>query len=623
MKYLILFFLLFTGLSSHAQIPNPFHKNVNGLAKKFKNKYPDDSTRVVAIYEWINDYMRYDLKAFKKYKFKVNSYSLNRALYRRKAMCYGLSKLFQDICLRSGIQCTQLEGYSLENPDDPYIHYYYNDHAWNTVSINGHWYLFDVTYDNGFIEKKKRPVRKFLNRTFGVPLLHDKTKYVHEPKNDFIFSTGSSFGQTHYPVLINALLISEKWSLEAFSKKKKMWGDYDPSLYPTLVQLSDYTAMNAAIKRKIAADQSLPFNPKNNLVKVSNYYQSLLNGKKVRTDFNKSDVDTVLKYAALFKRDHNALHAMNIKRVTDEHKGLSAALNKVVAQNGRMAVQYNKKTIKADAKLIKNTEVNALNASKIEERQLKLEEQESSTRKKYDSIPFQQHLTQYNTTLAAGDSLWVSLTKNNPVLDSMNTQAEKLFLTLYEALQRRKVLLMTHRNADADLKPYPKLKIITEAIDSMNRLTEYCKVQMEKTESAYNKIRQQSIRMATIGFTLTSKEYLRIKTGVLVEPPYSKDTLVEELKKRSEAFKNGLVNLYHHDEELLHNHTAQFRMLASILKSEKKVLKNTIRMRAMAYEHRLKHENYRYRAYDKLITDISSHMRNLKMTYKKKTASRK
>ena len=114
--------------------------------KKFKKQYPDDSTRTVAIYNWIKGYLRYDLNAYKKYKFKVNNHPLSKVLYRRKALCYGFSKLFQDVCLLSGITCAQLQGYSFENPDDSYVHYYYDDHAWNAASINGHWYLFDVKY---------------------------------------------------------------------------------------------------------------------------------------------------------------------------------------------------------------------------------------------------------------------------------------------------------------------------------------------------------------------------------------------------------------------------------------------------------------------------------------------
>ncbi|MBC7486979.1 MAG: hypothetical protein H7282_09540 [Cytophagaceae bacterium] len=624
MKHFILFFLLLLTLSAAAQIPNPFHKNVEKLAKKFKNKYPDDSTRTVAIYHWIKGYLRYDLKAYKKHKFKVNNYSMNKVLYRRKALCYGFSKLFQDLCLRSGISCAQLTGYPFENPNDPYIHYYYDDHAWNTAAINGHWYLFDVTYDNGFIKKKKRVIRKFLNRTFALPLLYDKTKFVHQPTDKFIFQSGGPFVDTHYPILINGLLIAEKINIESFAKKDvKIRGSYNPSTYPEMAQLSDYSGTNQAIQLKIAADQSPLFNPKNNLIKAVNYYNGMLYRKDIKENFNKSDVDTVIKYAALFKRDNNMLHTKNIKRVGDEHKELLQALKETEKYNFILANHFSKKGIKNIAKLAKNTEANAINANKIEERQMKLHDHEAGSREKYDTIPFANHFEEYQKILTSDDSLLMVLKNSNRLLDSLNKSSDEAFQTLNNLLQRRVVLLKAHRTEDMNLATYPELKPVSTGIDSLTRLVENYKAQTNKIETNYNKVRLQAIRAANEGFTLTSKEYIKIQTGVSVKKPFSKDSLVANLLDRSYAFKGALVYLYHHNEELLHSQTTQYVVTTKFLKKEKKVILKTIGMRYAAYQYRIKYENGRYKAYDNLISGISDRMRVLKMSYKRKVAVKK
>ncbi|MDB5256012.1 MAG: Kyphoscoliosis peptidase [Chitinophagaceae bacterium] len=623
MKHFILFFLLILTLSGAAQIPNPFHSNVDKLAKKFKKKYPDDSTRTVAIYNWIKGYLRYDLKAYKRYKFKVNSYPMSKVLYRRKALCYGFSKLFQDLCLRSGITCAQLSGYPFENPNDPYIHYYYDEHAWNAAVINGHWYLFDVTYDNGFVKKKKRVIRKFLNRTLAVPLLYDKTKFVHQSKDKFIFQSGGIFVETHYPILINGLLISDKVSIESFANKDiQIWGSYNASSYPRMVQLSDYAGTNQAMQLKIAADQSVLFNPKNNLIKAVNYYNGMVINKKIKDNFNKSDVDTVIKYAALFKRDNNLLHTRNIKRVGDEHKNLLDPLNKAFSHNTRLAVQFNKNGLKAIVKLAKTTEKNAINANKMEERQLKLEEHQAGSSKKYDTIPFTTHLGQYQATLKTSDSLLLVLTASNQLLDSLSLSAEESFGTLYSLLEKRMLFLKVHRTADMHLVTYPELRPVSTGIDSLTKLVDRYKAQVDKTENEYNKLRQQAIRTANTGYTLTSKEYIKIQTGIAVSKPFSKDSLVADLMNRTHAFKEALVNLYHHDEELLNSHTAQYLSAAKFLKKEKKVMLKTIGMREMAYHYRIKHEDSRYKAYDNLISGIGERMRLLKISYKRKTAGK-
>lgn len=624
MKHFILFFLLLLTLSGTAQIPNPFHKNVEGLAKKFKNKYPDDSTRTVAIYNWIKGYLRYDLNAYKKYKFKVNNYSMNKVLYRRKALCYGFSKLFQDVCLRSGITCAQLSGYPFENPNDPYVHYYYDNHAWNAAVINGHWYLFDVTYDNGFVKKKKRVIRKFLNRTFAFPLLYDKTKFIHQPTDKFIFQSGGPFVDTHYPILINGLLIADKVSIESFATKDiRIWGSYNPSSYPAMAQLSDYAKTNQAIQLKIAADQSQLFNPKNNLIKAINYYNGMLYRKDIKANFNKSDVDTVVKYAALFKRDNNMLHTKNVKRVTDEHKALLDPLNKAWNHNTKLATHYNKNGLKAIVKLAKTTEKNEINANKIEEQLFKLQSHQEGSREKYDTLPFTVHLQEFQQVLLTGDSLLLLLKANNQLLDSLSARSNESFDILYTLLEKRKMLLSSHRTADMNLVTYPEMLPVSTAIDSMTKQVDYYKSQIEKTENEYNRMRQQAIRTANKGYTLTSKEYIKLQTGVSIKKPFSKDSLVAILLNRTDVFKQALVILYHHDEEILNNHTFQYSSTAKFLKKEKKVIQKTIGMREAAYQFRIKHENGRYKAYDRLISGISERMRVLKMSYKRKAAVKK
>jgi|GEM_PF-6590805 len=619
MKYLILFLLLLIALSSTAQIPNPFHRSVESLAKKFKRQYPDDSTRTVAIYDWVKNYMRYDLNAFEKYKFKVNSYPLSKILYRRKALCFGLSKLFQELCLRSGIKCVQLQGYAFEDPNDPYIHYYYDNHAWNTASINGHWYLFDVTYDNGFVKKKKRAVRKFLNKTFSIPLLYEKIKYIHQPANRFSFKSGGQFIHSHYPVLINGVLINDKVSIESFAKNEvSISGDYNPSSFPNMAQLFNFAASNESIQLKIAADQSVPFNPKNNLIKAINYHNSLFQLKKIKVNFNKSDVDTVVKYTALFKRDNTVLHAKNSKRVSDEHKSLLASLNKALGHNEQLAIQYNKKGIRGITKLAKSTEANVIKSNKIEERQLKLEEHLAGSRKKNDTIPFATHLVHHKKAVAAGDSLLLTLNKDYGVLDSLIKRSEELFNATYHLLKERVLLLNAHRAGDMNLKTYTELSIMTTDMDSITSQIDRYKTQIDKTEYEYNRLRQQAIRNATSGFTLTSKEYVKTQTSISVPLPYSKDSLVEELLVRTNDFKEALVALYHHDEEIVNMQTSHYLSAAKFLKGERKIIQKTIVMRQIAYSCRINHENRRYKAYENYVFSMSNGMRMLKMSYRRK-----
>jgi len=624
MKHFILFFLLLLTLSGTAQIPNPFHKNAGKIALKFKKKYPDDSTRVVAIYDWLNSYMRYDYRAFRKYKFQVNNYSLNRLLYRRKALCYGLSKLFKEICLRSGVKCILLEGYSFENPEDAYIHYYYDDHAWNAVEVNKKWYLFDVTYDNGYIVFRKRVIRKFLNQTLGIPFVYSKTKFVRHTTHRFFMQSGAAFVSGHYPVLINGLLLNEKIRLDSFATGMyDVEESYNASFYPTMAQLSTYASTDEPIRLKTEADQSMLFNPKNNLVKALNYYNSLLDKKDIRIDFNKSDVDTVIKYAVLFKKDNTMIHGMNNKRVKDEHKRLLAPLGRTIRHNGRLISLYDKRAYKAFIKFEKTADANSINSDKIIARFRKLEKTRAGKSRKLDTIPFIVHLENHKQVLRTTDSLSVVLNGEEKVLDSLSIRSLAFFDTMYYCMQQRVVLARVHCVKDIFLSAYPRMSGVGKSMDSLTALIDRYKVLMEKSESEYNKCRGQAMRAATTGFNTSCKDYVKIKTAVSVPSPYFKDSLIMEDWSRAQLFKNILVSLHHHNEEILHRQTLQFPLARSCAKAEKKQLKKVAKYRNMAYETRMTHEKARFLAYDRLIIRIASRMQVLKMTYKRKKVYKK
>ena len=67
----------------------------------------------------------------------VDSKSLVDGLKQNKAVCYGYTVLFKNICERVGIPCDYREG-STE----------YGAHAWNIVHVGGKEYLVDVTWDD-------------------------------------------------------------------------------------------------------------------------------------------------------------------------------------------------------------------------------------------------------------------------------------------------------------------------------------------------------------------------------------------------------------------------------------------------------------------------------------------
>src|SRR6478609_2980980 len=269
---ILLLFILLCG-SAQAQIPNPFHKSVKGLSKKFLRKYPNDSVRAEAIYIWVTHYMRYDYRAYKKYKWKINSYSTSRVLYRRKAVCDGFAKLFQELCQSSQITCIKLEGYSYENKNDPFRHHYYANHAWNAVKLNGQWYLCDATLDDGYVKVKRRPFLKLLNHFTGIPFVYNKYKFVHKPTLNYYLAENYDFYKDHYPLLPNGLLSQTNIPLNDFREESlPLFSNYSACMDSSYYTLDAFTNKNKVDQMRIVGHEALRRNPNNHLSITLNYF---------------------------------------------------------------------------------------------------------------------------------------------------------------------------------------------------------------------------------------------------------------------------------------------------------------------------------------------------------------
>lgn len=96
------------------------------------NLYCSDKEMVNQINSWIINRLSYKITNNHNYWeiFSVNG---------SKGQCYHYSKLFNDMCRAVGIKATYEEGVAKGD-----------SHAWNTVTINGKKYYFDVTWNDSY-----------------------------------------------------------------------------------------------------------------------------------------------------------------------------------------------------------------------------------------------------------------------------------------------------------------------------------------------------------------------------------------------------------------------------------------------------------------------------------------
>ncbi|WMJ72817.1 transglutaminase domain-containing protein [Cytophagaceae bacterium ABcell3] len=609
-KFFIILFLLFdlSCFQAESQIPNPIPPSINRLSKKFVKKYDNDSLRAVAICKWTTKYMRYDLKSFEKYKFKVNNYSSKRNLYRRKALCYGIANLYKEICEGAGIEAQLITGYPLENPDNPYIHYYYNSHIWVAVKINNRWWLLDPTYDLGFVRMKRRRFF-FIYKILGKPSLYSRSKFKHLPTEKFLFKDGQTFMTTHYPILINAQLTDTKVEIDSFKAQSYSIGSgYNTLLDSSLVSLNKFSTYDKHYQLKIEAEQSPYSNPKNNWIKSVNYANYVMVNSH---DVNKSDLDTILKYSPLFLKDNRKLHNINKSRLKIENNKLQGQWRKVYRHNNSNRRTYIT-TFKGSKGKIRTTAlVNKRNEIKTHKAYQKATETPNKLRK-IDSAGFSQIVSHYQSIEHQCDSLRENIKSKFSALNELQSLENQLFIETYNLYALRRQLMKAIKVQELQLSSYStlnasydKVEVLTKQIDSTTKL-------LQRATKQHLSMKRKTISVASKGFNSSKGMFNRIKTVYYPESQPELKSITDACLNTTVEFKNYLIRAYHSDEQLYHTQRTHYKALKKLLRKEGKAIRHASVAREGAYGNKLKYETNRYKGYNRICTKILNNAKTLK-----------
>ena len=186
--------------------------NIPALAYNLTNKLDTDVEKFRAIYTWVCNNVKADIKQenkiFKKkrkYKndslrfLKWNNYYLKTVfstlLKEKETMCTGYAYLIKELAYFANIKCEIINGYGrsvISNVNQLEI----ANHSWNAVKLNEKWYLCDATWSSGY--------------TIGNLFINDY--------NDGYFLTDPElFSKSHYPIQEKWLLTNESSTSEFVS----------------------------------------------------------------------------------------------------------------------------------------------------------------------------------------------------------------------------------------------------------------------------------------------------------------------------------------------------------------------------------------------------------------------
>lgn len=212
----------------------PHFDTIDQLVLRVNNTFQNDQDKVRAFYTWMAHNILYDLNKYNTVRspditIVFESERLNKSINNqkrvqlikrvfkdRKALCLGLSTLFEELCLRSNIEVKILEGITKVSISDINNTQYLKNHAWNAVKIKDQWKLLDLSFSSGFEA--------------------NATGQWTKQFNDFYFFTNpEQLITTHLPVNDYFQLIKNPVSVKSFFDKPVIYFKY----FESGLELSD------------------------------------------------------------------------------------------------------------------------------------------------------------------------------------------------------------------------------------------------------------------------------------------------------------------------------------------------------------------------------------------------
>jgi len=153
--------------------------NIPNLVNYLTSNASNDFEKARAIFYWITHSIRFDEIVLKE-KI-IPSRNLDFVLKNRIGVCQNYAQLFEEMATQAGLNAHYISGYAKILYEKKML-----PHAWNSVLLDGKWYLVDTTWGAGKVDNN-----------YNFHFFFDEFYFLPEPKNLI---------KTHFPR-------DEKWQL--------------------------------------------------------------------------------------------------------------------------------------------------------------------------------------------------------------------------------------------------------------------------------------------------------------------------------------------------------------------------------------------------------------------------
>lgn len=231
-------------------------KTVDAVYESLGLMQGQDSLNTVAIFSWITENVRYDVRAAEQQDETGNPSAIQtpeKVVRNRRAICEGYSNLFCELCDRAGIENEKVVGYAADVDKRFYTRSNLEPHAWNAVRVDEQWFLVDCTWGSGGIDEDK--------------------KFHFEQNMDYLFAGPDMLAKSHYPMDPIWQLRNDPLSLDAFTSKEFGPADFS-MMYDDVIEAQ--LSLAGEDSALFANQRILKFDP-NNATALSEISISYLN----------------------------------------------------------------------------------------------------------------------------------------------------------------------------------------------------------------------------------------------------------------------------------------------------------------------------------------------------------
>jgi hypothetical protein len=145
-------------------VSNVTARSPDSLAIKLTRHYQTEHEKVRAIFKWITNNITYNTSNYRNRRASAESFLEDTddagdlkplservamlVLHRKTAVCDGYARLFKTLCDYAGVESEIIRGYA--RPTWGRSPQFTSNHIWNSVRIDGTWYLLDATWATGY-----------------------------------------------------------------------------------------------------------------------------------------------------------------------------------------------------------------------------------------------------------------------------------------------------------------------------------------------------------------------------------------------------------------------------------------------------------------------------------------